>query len=404
MASINKIFRYISCFIITFVFIFLPHPSLSETKNDNRLLNSINKSERIRKIRTKLNQNTVTLVVSAESDAQIQITRDLIDVMRQKGIRLLPILAEGGAQNALDIMFLRGVDIGIIQNDILAYLRGKNWFLYNDIFENVHYITKLYHAEWHLLGKKNFTGIKDLSGKIVNISKVNSGTYITSRNIFELLGVKAKYTYYSNRIALQKLRNGEIDAMAVIAGAPASMFQNIPKDSNLHFIPTNFIFDDILKTPLKVVLTHFYFPAFLNHEDYPNLIPEGTKVPTVANSIVFAVYNWDKSKNLNRKKIVSKFISIFFKEFKKFRESGRHQKWKEVNLAAKLVEWKRASTVSKILQRLGNNTRSDEFQTDKEFMEFNRFLRDIAKIDFSKLPKKEQRKMYEQYRRFKANQ
>ncbi len=364
-----------------------------------------NKSRRLNIIRENVNSNTVRIVLSSGSDTQVRIARDLIDILNEKessgkqSLRILPIMGDGGAQNALDVMFLRGADLAITQTDILAHLRGENWFLYHDIFSRIHYITKLYNAEWHVIGRKEFTNIRKLSGKRVNISKPGSGTYITSRNIFDLLRIKVKYTNYSNAVALEKLRNGELDAIAWMGGAPIDSLQQIGKNEGLHFIPATFFYDDYFTTPLKNVLENFYLPSELKHKDYPNLISKDQTSPTIANGVVLAVYNWSLSSNTSRKLKVDRFIQKLFNNFTRFTEKGRHPKWKEVNLAAKITEWQRASLARNIL---ANAPRRKELRMT--YKRFKNFLESSAQIDITKISEKEKLRLYSNFQKFMQSQ
>ena len=65
----------------------------------------------------------------------------------QDHLRILPIAGEGGVQNVTDIVFARGVDIGIIQSDALDGLKHDP--LFPGIEKYLHYITKLYDEELH---------------------------------------------------------------------------------------------------------------------------------------------------------------------------------------------------------------------------------------------------------------
>lgn len=359
------------------------------------------KSSRLNAQRDNTNSNTVRIVLSSESDTQIRIAQDLADILNQTGItgkqklRVLPIMGIGGAQNALDVMFLRGVDLAITQTDTLAHLRGQNWILYNDVFSQVHYITKLYNAEWHIIGKRSITNIRQLKGKRVNISKPGSGTYITSRNILELLQIRAKYTTFTNAVALEKLRNGELDAVAIMGGAPIESLQRISKDEGLHFIPTTFFYDDYFTTPLKNVLETFYLPSQLKHEQYPNLIEEGQPVPAVANGVVLAAYNWSLSRNVERKAKVEKFIKSLFANINRFSETGRHPKWKEISLAAKIPEWKRSDIAKKIL---ASGPRKDAVRLS--YKRFQEFLSKSPDVDIRKLSEEEKLKLYARFQQF----
>ncbi|MFL5202060.1 MAG: transporter, partial [Microvirga sp.] len=61
--------------------------------------------------------NTGTLgVISGGADGTyIRIAADLANVLDGEDLRVLPMIGRGSLQNLRDIMFLRGVDIGIVQ-------------------------------------------------------------------------------------------------------------------------------------------------------------------------------------------------------------------------------------------------------------------------------------------------
>ncbi len=390
--------------LILSLFAFALLPSVTHFLSDILISNSYaqgSKSARLNAQREDTNSNTVTVVLSSGSDTQVRIAQDLADILNKRNaageqeLRVLPIMGVGGAQNALDVMFLRGVDLAITQTDTLAHLRGQNWVLYNDVFSQVNYITKLYNAEWHIIGRKDITNIRQLKGKKVNISKPGSGTYITSRNILELLIIRAKYTTYSNVVALDKLRKGEIDAVAIMGGAPIDSLQRISKDEGLHFIPTTFFYDDFYTTPLKNVLEAFYLPSQLKHEQYPNLIEKGKPVPAVANGVVLAAYNWSLSKNTVRKAKVEKFVESLFANIKRFSEPGRHPKWKEISLAAKIPEWRRLDIAKKILD-IGPKQNSIQLS----YKRFQEFLRKSPGINVSRLSEKEKLELYSRFQQF----
>jgi len=55
--------------------------------------------------------------------------------------------------------------------------------------------------------------MKDLEGKTVSVDLPNGGTFITATNVFERLGIKPKFAYIEQRISMEKLKAGEIDAV-----------------------------------------------------------------------------------------------------------------------------------------------------------------------------------------------
>jgi len=63
-------------------------------------------------------------------------------------------------------------------------------------------------------------------------------------------------------VALDKLRRGEIAALAFIAGKPAPLFMGLKGDDGLHF----------LAVPFNQAASSAYAPTRLTAADYPNLV------------------------------------------------------------------------------------------------------------------------------------
>jgi hypothetical protein len=96
----------------------------------------------------------------------------------------------------------------------------------------------------------------------------------------------------------------------------------------------------LVSIPYPQQLADDYLPATLTHDDYPELIPAGESVDTVAVGAVLIAYNWPKT-NQDRYSRVQRFVEAFFPKIAEFQKPPRHVKWREVNLAATLPGWKR---------------------------------------------------------------
>src|SRR5919204_438257 len=131
--------------------------------------------------------------------------------------------------------------------------------------------------EMHVVAPKSITSLADLNGKTVAVDLPNGGTFVTSIIIFERLGIKPNFAYIEQRLAYEKLKKGEIDAMIWVQGKP-SKFTTTIKDENFHLLPVDYA---------KPLQTDF-LPAQLTSEDYPNLIPKGEHVDTIAVPAVLA--------------------------------------------------------------------------------------------------------------------
>ena len=74
----------------------------------------------------RANAGTVGIISGGADGTYVRIAADLAAVLDDgDSLRVLPILGKGSLQNIADILVLRGVDIGIVQSDVLAYARRE---------------------------------------------------------------------------------------------------------------------------------------------------------------------------------------------------------------------------------------------------------------------------------------
>src|SRR6202166_246930 len=161
-----------------------------------------------------LNANTVTLISGTIGGTYVQFGADLASVLDDGNkLRVLPIVGRGSVQSVADILFLQGVDLGIVRSDTLDYLEKKGFA--KDIKKQFTYVTKLYNEEMHVIASKSVRNLKELDGKTISVDLPNGGTFVTALTVFERLGMKPKVVYIEQRIAMEKLKAGEIDAVIV---------------------------------------------------------------------------------------------------------------------------------------------------------------------------------------------
>jgi uncharacterized protein len=287
----------------------------------------------------KSNDNTVSIIVSALTCTCARFAEDIRNVvndMRPGGIRVFPILSVGGVQNIKDILFLRGIDFGIVQQDNLYALKKSDPTLYANLENRVQYITKLYNAEVHIIARAEIHSLADLQGKAVNFHLADSPAATTAENIFSTLKINVKKTYLDHPAAFEKLSTGELSAVIVMTGAPQPSVNALKADTGFHFLPID---EESLPGYNVRPLLAEYLPAELTHELYPNLVEEGKPVPTIANRALLAVYNWPE--NTERYARAARFVNEFFSQIDKFHDRSHHPKWAEVNLAAEIPGWVR---------------------------------------------------------------
>jgi len=278
------------------------------------------------------NENTIGLISGSPNsdDTYLQIAYDLADVLNDgDNLRILPIAGIGGPKNIRDVRYLRGVDIGLTQTNILNNFRRSNERM-GQTDNKIVYITRLFTEEVHLVARTNVTSIEQLRGLPVNVDAKGSGTSYSMRDVFKALGIEVQEVSMSQAEAFEKVKSGELAATVLIAGKPVRSMTKLSPADGLHFVPV----------PYPSQLIADYLPSTLTHNDYPDLIPTGQSVDTIAVSAVLIAFNWPKA-NADRYRRVQRFVEAFFPKIKDFAKPPRHPKWREVNLAAELPGWTR---------------------------------------------------------------
>src|ERR1700675_3890700 len=102
------------------------------------------------------NDIAVTVMVSGISCTCARFTEDIRNVVNDlgpDGVRVLPVLGVGGLQNVNDVLFLKNMDMAVVDEDNLRLLKKKDPVLYANVEQRVQYITKLYNSEFHVLAR-----------------------------------------------------------------------------------------------------------------------------------------------------------------------------------------------------------------------------------------------------------
>ena len=285
------------------------------------------------------NDIAVSVVVSGISCTCARFTEDIRNVVNDlspDGIRVLPVLGVGGLQNVNDVLFLKSIDMGVVDEDNLRLLKKKDPVLYANIEQRIQYITKLYNSEFHVLARDEIKSYDDLRGKKVNFNLKDSQTEVTADTVFDTLNIPVQRSYYDNDEAIKRLISGDISAMIILTGAPQAALAKLKKEDGVHFLALDP--ESLPQHDLHDLFAN-YLPAELTHELYPNLVAEGTTVPTIANRALLVAYAWPE--NSEKYKKVAKFIDAFFGKIDQFNNASRHPKWREVNLAAEMPGWTR---------------------------------------------------------------
>ena len=279
---------------------------------------------------------TLGLLTSGIDGTALQMAADLARALNDgPNLRIIPMVGESSIQNVTDLLYLKGVDLAVVQSDVLSHLKRTKRL--PGIEERIQYITKLHSEEFHVLSRMKYTCLAELGGRRVNFGLEGSGTALTAEAVFDANQVKVQPQYMDQATALEKLKSGEIDATVLVSGKPSAIFEKIRYTDRVHFLDVEF----------GEKLQKDYLPAIMTHDDYPDLIATNETVGTIAVSAVLAVVNVKAGTEQHRK--VSRFVENFFANLDKLRQAPRHVKWQEVNTALPLTGWVRFSAAQQWL-------------------------------------------------------
>jgi TRAP-type uncharacterized transport system substrate-binding protein len=320
--------------------------------------------------RDQVNEGTVTVITGPVGGLTPMMGSDLARVLDDEdNLRVLPVNGKGSVQNVIDLLYLKTIDMGFVYSDTPEFFRLQ----YNapNIESRLRYIAKLYNNDVYIVAATSIRSIYDLAGKKI---MAPLGVGFSARIIFARLNIDATFDYRTDdTLALQKVIDGQADAWIVSVGKIFPIARNIGNaDGRLHLVPI----------PYDKRLWDIYIPSKLRSDEYPNLIPQGETVETLATSAILASFNWPD--NSDRYAKVAKFTEAFFSKSAEFLKPPRNPKWRDMNIAATVPGWTRLKAAQEWLDRdqfgqfiseKGYKNNLSQAERLKLFSEFSEWLR-----------------------------
>src|SRR5262245_38765003 len=288
-------------------------------------------------MKDKYNKWTIGLAAGLYEGAGTRMASELAKAVEDdENMRVLPLLTKGLFGNIYDLLYLKGIDIAIVNGDILEHFKTSEES--GVVTQRINYIANLYVGEVHILVRPEINSIQDLAGKVVNFNTKSSATGYTGPIIFDRLGIKIIPNFDPHLKAVAEMTQGNnVAAVAFVSSKPLSQFQKS--------FPPGFKF---IPVPYNNKLADLYLPSDLTPQDYPQLVPAGTKVETVAVPTVLAAYDWPQDNDRHRRMV--RFIDMLFERLPTLQQTaGNHPKWKELSLAGQVPGWKRYPPMQKRL-------------------------------------------------------
>jgi NMT1-like family len=284
----------------------------------------------------KMNAWTVGLAAGQLEGAPIRIAAEIARVVDDdQNMVVLPIVTRGPVENLNDLLYLRGVDLAIVNSDALEEYKAQ----VPNIQNRVVYLLNLFPSELHVFVRPEIQSLQDLAGKKVNFNTLGTAAAYSGPLIFSRLGIDVEKTFVPHQVALEQMRKGEMAAVVFITSKPVDAFVRGRWDDGFKF----------LSVPYGSKFEDYYLPSTLEPSDYPNLIKQGERVPTIAVPTVLLSFDWPK--NSNRYGRVARFVDYLFSRIDRLQGPGFDPKWKSLNIAATVPGLTRSAAAQAWLDR-----------------------------------------------------
>jgi TRAP-type uncharacterized transport system substrate-binding protein len=289
-------------------------------------------------MREKVNAWTVGMAAGLIEGAPLRLAAEMARVVDDgPNLLVLPIVTRGPTENLNALLYLKGVDLAIINSDALEEYKVD----VPDIQRHVAYLLNLFPSELHIFVRPEIKSLQDLAGKKVNFNTPGTAAAYSGPLMFSRLGININKTFIPHPVALQQMRAGENDMAAVvfITSKPVDAFLRGKWEGGFKFLPVTYDskFED------------YYLPAVLEAADYPGLIQPGERIDTVSVPTVLVSYNWPVGSD--RYARVARFTDRLFSGIGKLQAPGFDPKWKSINLGATVPGLTRVPAAQEWLDR-----------------------------------------------------
>jgi TRAP-type uncharacterized transport system substrate-binding protein len=273
-----------------------------------------------RDIRDRTNSGAVGLAAGLLEGAPIHFATEISRVVNDNGdLTVLPIVTRGPTENVNDLLYLKGVDVAIINSDSLEEYKSQ----VPQIQQKIVSILSLFPSELHVFVRPEIKSLADLAGKKVNFNTQGTAAAYSGPLVFSRLGIDVEKMFIPHPVALEQMKRGEIAAVVFITSKPVDAFIKGKWEDGYKFLPIEYDkrFED------------YYLRAYLDSSDYPNLIAKDQRIETISVPTILATFNW--SQDSPRYRRTAKFVDALFSRISRLQAPGFNPKWRNVELSAR---------------------------------------------------------------------
>ena len=176
-----------------------------------------------------------------ESGTYYGYTGILGTVIGQKTDVKLTVVATGGSKDNLVSMQDGMYDLATVQSDVMTYAyNGTNSFADSGKIDGFRVLCALYPETVQIVTTDpEIKTVADLKGKNVSIGAAGSGVYFNAMDVLGAYGLTESDinpTYQSFGDSADSLKNGQIDAAFIVAGAPTTAITDLATTKDVYLV------------------------------------------------------------------------------------------------------------------------------------------------------------------------
>jgi hypothetical protein len=287
--------------------------------------------------RTEIRKGLVSILtdgITEPNGRATQAINELADYGRRiDNVRVLPISGHGAVANVRDLLYLRGVDLAVLNGDILAFLDQTGQ--YPDARRRIRYVTHLFDQKVFLLVRKDINAIEDLRRrKLVVLSEFGAGR-VTAGALFGLSKIDVAVEAIGAGEVLDDSSLSKFDGALLLGDELTRVRFGAQMRREYHLLPIVMTLE-LQKTYRGAEIEAQELAGFANSANSAN-------VATVAVSTLLAVFDWAPSQG--RYADVTNFIAALLSNFRGLRQQSSNSIWRQADIAAQSPGWVRFAAV-----------------------------------------------------------
>ena len=271
----------------------------------------------------------VTLLSDALSEPNSLASQILSDISvtldKESNLRVLSVAGYGGAANVRDLLQLRGADLAVLNNDVLAYLDLTRAL--PDARKKVRVVVPLSQQGVFLFAREPIKSILDLKGRKLGVPGGKPSRLVTAKTIFSRLKIEAEIIEIDDK-SPEKHAAPDVDAVLLYEGDLR----------NLNAFGITADTYRLVSIPASGPLSQIY-PSKIYPSNLLGSFASAKDLETVQVTTLLASFDW--SAKASRYNDVVKFVQKLFAALPVLRNHNRDATFNPTDIKAGLPGWVR---------------------------------------------------------------